>query len=387
MTERYPYEFSLEQVLVERRKSLRNPNIGEVYSTVLKEGLYSTKIAVLFEILDPRDKVRHHYSLKLETLRHTKKEGWQVKPERSITLEGDAPDEIAALVQFINSITGEHLPEEAGRYVILKEGEFRSFSDLVALLRGIDSAEKVEFIEQILKELREEDLDGRQLAAALRDSEASVLRKIAVASRLGEYRQAYDELITLIQNDETTEHELQSLLERNPWMFGSEYSELLDRRRWSRDDEHDFMLRRTSDGYLEVVEIKTPFSEPLFRYDKSRGTYYPSSRLSQALGQVMRYIDEVDRYRNVIIAKDKEDPLKIRARLILGKDGGGDQQAALRNFNSHLIRIEVLTFDQLARIAKRVLAVFEEELDNIPGDGGVPAGDPFADDDDDDLPF
>lgn len=317
MTERYPYEFSLEQVLVERRKSLRNPNIGEVYSTVLKEGRYSTKIAVLFEILDPRNRARHHYSLKLETLRHTKKGGWQVETERSLTLEGDNPDEIAALVQFLNAITGEHLPEDAGRYVILKEGEFRSFGDLVALLQGIDGTEKAEFLKQILKELRQEDLDTRELASALAASEAPVLRKIAIASKLAEYRKAYDDLMRLIQDAETSEHELQQMLERNPWMFGSEYSELLDRRRWSRDDEQDFMLRRTTDGYLEVVEIKTPFVDPLFRYDSRRDTYYPSSRLSQALGQVMRYIDEVDRDRNSIIVKDHEDPLKIRARLIL----------------------------------------------------------------------
>lgn len=386
MTERYPYEFSLEQVLVERRKSLRNPNIGEVYSTVLKEGPYSSKIAVLFEILDPKSRARHHYSLKLETLNHTKKNGWEVKPERSFLLEGEKPDEISVLIQFLNAITGEHLPEEAGRYVILKEGEFRSFGDLVALLQGVDSTEKAEFLKQVLKELRQEDLDTRELASALASSDAPVLRKIAIASKLAAYRKAYGDLLRLIQDDATSEQELQQLLEKNPWMFGSEYSELLDRRRWSRDDEHDFMLRRTSDGYLEVVEIKTPFVDPLFRHDRGRDTYYPSARLSQALGQVMRYIDEVDRARNSIIAKDHEDPLKIRARLILGRDGDEGHQAALRMLNSHLVRIEVLTFDQLARIAEQVLSIFEEELDNAPDDEGVPAGDPFADDDDD-WPF
>ena len=41
-------------------------------------------------------------------------------------------------------------------------------------------------------------------------------------------------------------------------MLGSEYSELLDRRTWTRDDNVDFMLRRTADNYLEVIEIKTP---------------------------------------------------------------------------------------------------------------------------------
>ncbi len=47
-------------------------------------------------------------------------------------------------------------------------------------------------------------------------------------------------------------------------MFGSEYSELLDRRRITRDEQADFLLRRTTDGYIELIEIKTPLrGQPL----------------------------------------------------------------------------------------------------------------------------
>jgi hypothetical protein len=48
--------------------------------------------------------------------------------------------------------------------------------------------------------------------------------------------------------------------------------------------------------------------------------------------------------------------------VIIGRDGEVDQQKAHRNFNGHLHRIEVLTFDQLLRIADRVLSVFEDKL-------------------------
>ena len=37
-------------------------------------------------------------------------------------------------------------------------------------------------------------------------------------------------------------------------------------------------------------------------------------------------------------------------------------EAALRGLNGHLHRIEVLTFDQLVRIADRVLSIFEDKL-------------------------
>ena len=155
-------------------------------------------------------------------------------------------------------------------------------------------------------------------------------------------------------------------------MFGSEYSELLLRRTWTRDDNLDYMLRRTVDGYLEIVEIKTAFSDRLFIFDTSHDSYYPSAKLSPVLGQVVRYIEEVERNRDSIIAKDKVDTLKIRARAIVGRDGDAEQQAALRNLNAHLHGIEIITYDQLLRIAARVLNVFENAAAASPENDAEP---------------
>ena len=84
--------------------------------------------------------------------------------------------------------------------------------------------------------------------------------------------------------------------------------------------------------------------------------------LGDSITHAGRYIEEVERNRDSIIVKDGCDPLKIRARVIIGRDGDEAQQRALRNFNGHLHRVEVLTFDQLLRIADRVLSVFEDKL-------------------------
>lgn len=89
-----------------------------------------------------------------------------------------------------------------------------------------------------------------------------------------------------------------------------------------------YMLRRTVDDYLEIIEIKTAFSDPLFVLDRDRGVYYPSAELSPVIGQVMRYIEEVDRQRDSILLKDEADTLKIRARVIVGKDHSSAEQAA-----------------------------------------------------------
>ena len=77
-----------------------------------------------------------------------------------------------------------------------------------------------------------------------------------------------------------------------------------------------------------------------------------------SVGQVLNYIEKIDRERDSIISKDDCDPLKIRAKIIIGRDGEKTQQDALRSLNSHLHRIEIITFDQLLRIAERVLNIF-----------------------------
>ncbi len=102
------------------------------------------------------------------------------------------------------------------------------------------------------------------------------------------------------------------------------------------NDNVDFMLRRTADNYLEVVEIKTPFKEPLLNHDRSHDSYYPSARLAMVIGQVVRYIAELERSRDTIRSKDNVDTLKIRARIIVGRDGNGSHQEALRTLNAAL---------------------------------------------------
>ena len=206
------------------------------------------------------------------------------------------------------------------------------------------------------------DID--QFVTMFQNSDRDIINHISIASRIVQFKEIYKNLQTLINTTNVSESMIQKHLEENPWCFGSEYSELINRRTWARDDNLDFMLRRTADNYLEIIEIKTPLKEPLFIYDNSHKNYYSSSKLSQVIGQVVQYIEEIERQRDFIISKDKCDTLKIRARIIIGRDGDDEQKSALRNLNAHLHRIEIITFDQLLRIANRVLEVFENETIN-----------------------
>lgn len=256
---------------------------------------------------------------------------------------------------------------------------------LIELAEETDNKGKIELLQVLLKSAAVKAVKVEELVIALESSSTEVIQNIATASKLIEYRRAYEYFEKLIAECCDNETILQKHLQENPWLFGSEYSVLLDRRKWTRDDNLDFMLRRTADGYLEIIEIKAPFSEEIMRYDRSHDSYYPSNKLSVAVGQVERYIAEIERNRSEIIAQDKQDPLKIRARFIIGRDNDKKHQDALRNHNSHHNRIEILTFDQLLRIGKRTLDVFESERIEENEKYEIPEGqyDPY----DDGIPF
>lgn len=330
-----------------------------------------------FQILDGESGAHHHFVLRIESWSRTKKRGWELTKE--VTLEDDESDEIRALLMFVSSAM-DGVPDRPGRYLVIDTQEAPQLRDIIGMLSGSRTGDRLEVAKVILMDLLDEQFDPSGLLTTLEPGYASVLRKIAAASKLVEYRKALDELTGLVAEGEVAEQRLQALLEKHPWMFGSEYSERLQRRTWTRDDRHDFVLRRTVDGFLEVIEIKTPFPELLRRFDTSHESYYPSAKLSQVIGQVIRYIGEVERSRDTIFAKDKEDPLKIRARIVIGRDGHEEHQRGLRQLNAHLHGVEVITFDQLIRIAERVIQVFE-------GETGVDLPNPQAEDAEDDLPF
>jgi len=329
-------------------------------------------------LINPTTHEFHHYSLKLDQIDRTK-QGWFSKPEKSIRLDGKDPDEIEKLYRFLAASLRDQFKNETGELHLIRGEDYAKLEELMKALPNLANSDKLQLVKNILAQLNGTDSTTREFAAAFEGSSEQTLRHIAAASRLVQYKNALAELKRMVANPATSEGSFQRHLEENPWLFGSEYSELLSRRTWTRDDQLDYMLRRTVDNYLEIVEIKTAFTESLFVYDRDRDLYYPSAKLSPVIGQVMRYIEEVERNRDSILAKDEFDTLKIRARAIVGRDHSTSEQAALRNLNAHLHGIEVITFDQLVRIGERVMAIFETPEQA----SGVEQVDDFEDD----IPF
>ncbi len=361
MVETFPPGLSVEDIKIKIRQTYRNPNIGKTHQVVLKDGPKAYRIATIFEIMKPSTKELHHLSLKIDSFDKTKKE-WRGKPEKSVAVDGDDPDEITILYEFLSARLSESYPESSGDFQLVSYSQYKLLESLSDLLPQLPGAERLELTKRLIGSLQASDFDTKEFIGAFQQATPEAVKNIGVAARYVQYKAAYQELERLVTASDPSETKYQNHLKLNPWMFGSEYSEILDRRRWARDDNLDFMLRRTADNYLEIIEIKTPAAMPLFNYDKSHDSHYASAKLSQVVGQVYRYIDEVERNRDSIIANDKVDPLRIRARIIIGSDGDEEEQAALRTMNSHLNRVEIITFVQLLRIAKRTLDIFQVQM-------------------------
>lgn len=341
----------------------RFPDLGSLQSVTLKDGPQARKEAKYTVIHNRHTGDFHHDVVTIKTYRKRQGE-WREDVEHTVTLSGEGEDEIRKLLEFLLSARSRLAPAYVSKFILVAApaGEL----DMPALqrsLHALSATDRIDVIADILENVSH-DANLLRVLVERASRDPQLFAEAAAALNIATYKQAVDQLKSLIeQGSKVREAQFQELLTENPWMFGSEYSELLDRRHWTRDEQQDFVVRRTTDGYIELIEIKTPLEgAPLFNRDPSHRSHYAGAELSKVVGQVQNYIEKLDADRNAILANDREDTTKIRAKIIIGRDGDEEQQRALRRFNGHLHRIEILTFDQLLRIAQNVLSYLESVI-------------------------
>ncbi len=346
------------KVYVDERDPTINPNVLGRKEVVLKDGQKDRskvrRIARLTSVRDRHTGEHHHDALSIKTIALSK-EACTVDLTRSVQLDGEETNRLA---DFLAAARSGALPPSTGGYIVMPtRGGPR---DVMQALRDLAAPDRLDALTMLLREASEKpDVLGALVSRLARDD--GFIEKAAAAMNLAVYREVVDRFEAMIEAPDTSEGDFQALLERHPWLFGSEYSCILDRRRWTRDEIADFVPRRTTDGRVELIEIKTPLKgKALFTFDTSHKVWAPGSDLTRVVAQAENYLEKLDRNRDSILANDGEDVTKMRARIIIGRDLNDDQRSALRRHNGHLHRIEILTFDALLAIARRVLRHFEE---------------------------
>ncbi len=270
-----PADAPLAAVLVHREKieQATAPDIKIKDYAVLKDGPQAYKVAIHWVIVDRNTKEFHHDKVRIETY-YRRRAGWKQNEEFSITLGHDVPnfdekststlgeeatDELQKLTEFLRAIHDERLPDAQGEYLVLPVGnEAANDASLRRLLEVVSDAGKAAVVAEALETAKGDPDVLRAVAErAATDPEAS--KEVAAVLDLASFKTELQRLDELIESN-ALEGAFQQLLARNPWMFGSEYSRRLDERTITVGQQQDFMLRRTVDGYLEIVEIQRPLA-------------------------------------------------------------------------------------------------------------------------------
>jgi antiviral defense system Shedu protein SduA len=334
------------------------PDLEAIHSVVLRDSKRVRKEANYLAVRDRHAGSFHHNELTIQTI--NKRKSGEVEDEKhTICLTNEDGDEIKKLSDFLVAVLSGSVPKQTSKYVVLPIAEGKDGKALQQLVSETTDAGKVDILAHVFRHATR-DTELFQVLLSRAEKDPGLFAEAVAALNLAMYRRAVRQLEKLIATEDVREEKFQTLLTKHPWMFGSEYSEILDRRRWTRDENQDFVVRRTTDNYLELIEIKTPLNgKSLFNCDNSHDSFYPGVELSKVIGQVAKYVEKLDADRNSILANDAEDTSKIRAKIIIGRDGDQHQRTALRRHNGHLHRIEIITFDQLVKIAQRVLQYLE----------------------------
>jgi hypothetical protein len=186
--------------------------------------------------------------------------------------------------------------------------------------------------------------------------------RLASAVRTVRHGKTLDQLEVLLEDQATTEPQIQGVLENDWWIFGGRFIDRASRRSLTVLDQIDVPLIR-ADGTLHVVELKAANVPRLVV--SHRNHYVVGPEVNLAVGQVMNYLRSLDEQRDVVLNNLGVDCRRAFATVVIGDPrwvadiSESDINATIRTYNSHLSRIEVITFADLISDSRRAVDLQE----------------------------
>jgi hypothetical protein len=148
----------------------------------------------------------------------------------------------------------------------------------------------------------------------------------------------------------------QSWIYKYNWLFGVNYLQAIEKQKINLNGVMPDYLFITTDGFVDVLEIKLPSMEVIVKDGSHNGSWVWSSDANKAIGQVVNYISEIDRLqleieRQIQKEHDNVSVLKPRAYILIGnsKDWNKEKKEGLRKLNHSLHGIEVITYHNLTQ--------------------------------------
>lgn len=333
---------------------------------LLHDGLFKKTLATAFHIPDKEGKI-HHFDIHLVRFRRK-----DTKSEWMIECVSDLRDkEVEKLKEFIskqNELLGKKIEKKYVK-VVTTDSPY-ALEDLGDFLDKI-----LNLNDEALSRLEEEgygklaNLFGRLLTSGnvIIDKKLYLELKKARSSpkSIKNYEDDLKDFRALIDSGKTIETDMQNFLENRVWFFGLNY---IQSHRNSKpkfnttiDSEYDFLLEGFNQVY-DIAELKGP-NELLIEIEKEgerkramddRVDYMYSAKFSRALHQVIDYMDEFEKFFELI--KGKQPSLKpflypkgiiIISKRSLFPENGKNSIKYLHLINRQFSNIEILTYDDL----------------------------------------
>ncbi|MYR36122.1 DUF4263 domain-containing protein [Streptomyces sp. SID4944] len=271
-------------------------------------------------------------------------------------LEGHPGSSTAELLDHLSSLGQDALfleapPDRPGRYSIP-----RGRAETALWIERVIRRERVD-VGDAAVEAHRIATSPEALALLAADSDGQMVFRAAELQRRAA---GLDRLRAVAEDRTATEHDLQTALEGQHWIFGGRFVGEAAQRRLVPGDEIDIPLIR-GDGSLHIVELKRAMSlhKPLVK--RHRGAWVPAAEVHDAVGQAINYLVGLDENRQKIQGELGIETRRASAVVLIGHPGvqpGVPEQEineALRTFNSHMSRVEVLTYKELIDNAERSL--------------------------------
>jgi hypothetical protein len=168
-----------------------------------------------------------------------------------------------------------------------------------------------------------------------------------------------------------SEAQVQQMIGRQYWIFGGQYTAVLDRRNAMPLDQHDIPLIR-ADRSIHVVELKKPGAELVQRH---RNHLIVADEVHQAASQCMNYIRTFDEMGAALQTHHHNelgmeyDYRRASGTVVIGHPAHVETPGVtreqidqtIRSYNAHLSRVNILTYADLLDSADRSLRFEEQE--------------------------
>ncbi|MEU9159565.1 Shedu anti-phage system protein SduA domain-containing protein [Streptomyces sp. NPDC048424] len=265
---------------------------------------------------------------------------------------GASPSEVLTHVEAVARDAGymQRSQEQPGRYRIL---------------RG--SAEMAAWLEQVFRnriDLEDPEQAARRivmspesLAVLAADKEGQLLLRAAEIQRR---RGGLKALRKAVEDPRASELDLQRALDGQHWIFGGQFASQAVQRRLVPGDEVDIPLIR-GDGALHIVELKRSMSLQGSLVKRHRGCWVPTAEVHDAVSQAVNYLVGLDEHRLRIRDELGIETRRASALVLIGHPSVQPNVAedeineALRTLNTHMSRVEVVTYKELVDNAERAL--------------------------------